>query len=198
MNDTASTAETDDELFGLSVRRWREERGWSMADLNDRLIQEGLANFHPTTVGRIERGERPVRLIEAKAIAAVLNATVEELLGEPMRRPHSSGVVTGWATPNMVRRALDAAQPGKNWLDATGELGSDQQAWDDMEAGINAVMGEIQTEERRRMVAQIARHQGEVEDPKSTLKVLTLHDTVGTAFARGMDLAMETITEVSL
>lgn len=44
----------------------------------------GLSNFHPTTVGRLERGERPVRLSEAVVIAQVLGETLDNLVVEPL------------------------------------------------------------------------------------------------------------------
>lgn len=62
---------TTDELFGFGVKDRREQLGWSMTELATRLRKKGLDNFHPTTIGRMERGERPIRLSEAQAVVEV-------------------------------------------------------------------------------------------------------------------------------
>ncbi len=74
---------TPDQLFGLAVKKLREEQGWSMSEFADILSDGGLSNFHPTTIGRMERGERPVRLSEAVMIARVFRVSVDELIDEP-------------------------------------------------------------------------------------------------------------------
>jgi transcriptional regulator with XRE-family HTH domain len=73
-----------DELFGLEVQAQREEKGWSMTEFAGMLSEAGLTNFHPTTVGRLERGERPVRLSEAVVIAGVLGSKLDDLVVEPL------------------------------------------------------------------------------------------------------------------
>jgi transcriptional regulator with XRE-family HTH domain len=79
---------TTDEMFGLAVRAKREERGWSMSEFAAMLSAADLRNFHPTTVGRLERGERPVRLTEAQVIAAVLGSSIDGLVGEHVEAVH--------------------------------------------------------------------------------------------------------------
>ncbi|MCD4850092.1 helix-turn-helix domain-containing protein [Arthrobacter sp. AK01] len=75
---------TPDELFGLEVQSQREYKGWSMTEFASMLKAAGLNNFHPTTVGRMERGERPVRLSEAVVIAEVLGSKLDDLVVEPL------------------------------------------------------------------------------------------------------------------
>jgi len=73
---------TPDELFGLAVKQLRENEGWTMSELATRLSDAGLTNFHPTTVARMERGERPVRLSEAVVIAGLFDLGVDDLVAE--------------------------------------------------------------------------------------------------------------------
>lgn len=75
---------TPDELFGLEVAAIREGKGWSKAEFATRLAEAGLDNFHPTTVGRMEKGSRPVRLSEAVVIAQVLETRLDDLVVEPL------------------------------------------------------------------------------------------------------------------
>jgi transcriptional regulator with XRE-family HTH domain len=50
-----------------------------------RLGRAGFAGSHQTTVSRIEKGERPVNLLEAYTIADVFGITIDQLAGrEPV------------------------------------------------------------------------------------------------------------------
>ncbi len=70
----------DEARFADNLRRQREARGWSQGDLARRMQEAGWGNFHQTTVSRIEKGERPIRLGEAKALAEVFRLSLEVLL----------------------------------------------------------------------------------------------------------------------
>lgn len=70
----------EDSLFAAAVKRLRETRGLSQAQLAERLRELGNANFHPTTIGRIESGARGVRLAEARAIAVALDSNVSDMV----------------------------------------------------------------------------------------------------------------------
>ncbi len=56
--------------FGEKVRQWRQARNWSQEDLAEELRQFGF-DMHQTTVAKLEKGLRPLRVSEAAAIAAV-------------------------------------------------------------------------------------------------------------------------------
>lgn len=60
--------------------RSREDRGYSQADLVRRLRENGWQSVHPTTISRIEKRERPVRIGEAARIATALGVELDELL----------------------------------------------------------------------------------------------------------------------
>lgn len=91
--------ENDDERFGANVRRLREARGLSQHELARRLADVGLEGFHQTTVSRIEKGERPARLGEAKAIAQLLDSTIENML--------TQGESAAEATRGLILRTND-------------------------------------------------------------------------------------------
>jgi transcriptional regulator with XRE-family HTH domain len=69
--------------FGEKVRQWRRERNWSQEDVADRLRIQGF-DMHQTTVAKIERGTRPLRVAEAAAIAAIFRVPpLAVFLGPP-------------------------------------------------------------------------------------------------------------------
>ena len=61
--------------FGEVVRGWRLDRNWSQEEVAEKLRYEGF-EMHQTTVAKIERGARPLRVAEASAIGAVFKMPV--------------------------------------------------------------------------------------------------------------------------
>lgn len=66
----------DEKAFRASMKRLREERGWTQADLARELTESGWTGVYQTTISRMEKGERPIRIGEARGIARVFNVTV--------------------------------------------------------------------------------------------------------------------------
>lgn len=98
-----------DERFAASVKALREERGWSQGEFATRLRDAGLDSFHPTTVARIEKGERLVRLGEARVVADVLGTLVGVMVA-----PGREGLAVQALQERVndfteARRALEAA-----------------------------------------------------------------------------------------
>ena len=60
--------------FGAHIRRLRVERGWSQADLLDRLREAGRPMSQPT-LGRLEAGTRDTGLDEVAVLAQVFEVT---------------------------------------------------------------------------------------------------------------------------
>ena len=58
----------------LRLRRRREERGWTQAELAEKC------RLHRTFVGSVERGERNVSILNLRLIARVLRVPLGELL----------------------------------------------------------------------------------------------------------------------
>lgn len=78
-----------EDAFGRRVREERLLRGWTQADLAERLQKEGL-KLHPSAIAKIEDREAPkprtIRLDEASAIARVFGRLVDEMYEDPDRR----------------------------------------------------------------------------------------------------------------
>lgn len=69
-----------DKSFASAMTTLREARGYSQNQLAAALNRAGLKDFYQTTVSRIEKNTRSVRLNEALVIARVLGTTVDEML----------------------------------------------------------------------------------------------------------------------
>jgi transcriptional regulator with XRE-family HTH domain len=67
-------------LFGARVRALRVEIGISLASLAASVLDTAGAAMTPSELAALESGQRPIRLNEAVALAAVLDMTVEEML----------------------------------------------------------------------------------------------------------------------
>lgn len=67
--------ESWEKRFGEVVRRWRLDRNWSQEDVAERLRHQGF-EMHQTTVAKIERGARPLRVAEAAALADVFEMPI--------------------------------------------------------------------------------------------------------------------------
>ena len=70
-----------DDRFGKRVKAERERRGWSQAEMAKILSDKGLRPMHPTTVAKIEAGDRSVRINEAVGMADLFEVSMDSLLG---------------------------------------------------------------------------------------------------------------------
>jgi len=64
-----------EQRFGSKTREMRQARNWSQEDLASRLSEVGV-EMHQTTVAKLERGARPLRVSEAVAIATAMGEPV--------------------------------------------------------------------------------------------------------------------------
>jgi|GEM_PF-2348463 len=67
--------------FRERVRQEREQRGMSQADLANLLGDKGFKGIYPTTIAKIESGERSVRIDEAAALADIFEVSLDAILG---------------------------------------------------------------------------------------------------------------------
>jgi transcriptional regulator with XRE-family HTH domain len=75
-------AETE---FRKIFRRERDSRNWSQAHVAKLLADKGLA-VYPSTVAKIEAGERAVRIDEIAALADIFGVSVGALVGHSVQR----------------------------------------------------------------------------------------------------------------
>lgn len=67
------------------VRAIREKLGMTQAEVAREMSARGLV-MRQSTIAKIEAAQRPVRVNEAVMLAAILRATVDDLLSEPGQR----------------------------------------------------------------------------------------------------------------
>ncbi|MBO0596470.1 helix-turn-helix transcriptional regulator [Nesterenkonia sp. E16_7] len=68
--------------FREALNSLRREQDMSQGELARRMVEEGWEQFNQATVSRIEKGTRPVRLGEARALARVLGTEVGYMLSD--------------------------------------------------------------------------------------------------------------------
>lgn len=66
---------------GARIADLRAQMGWSQSYLARRMNEAGWTNFYQVTVARTEKGERPVSLHEALALADLFGIDVTQLAG---------------------------------------------------------------------------------------------------------------------
>lgn len=113
----------EDDNFAANLRHFREHRGLTQAQLAENLSARGLENFHPTTISRIESGARPVRLSEAKTIAAALDSSVTLMTQSPWLSENMAAFFE-WVE-DATKAALDAGRAGYDFMVYTSFLRSE-------------------------------------------------------------------------
>lgn len=103
--------------FRKSVRLERERRGWSQSYMAKLLTDRGIDSIYPTTVAKIESGDREVKLDEAAALADLFGGSLDWLLG---REPDDTTLT--FAVGNVASYAASAADKTLTALRTAGEL----------------------------------------------------------------------------
>jgi len=70
---------TQEALFATNMQALRRERGWSQADLAEKMREWGVEYANQSTVSRIEQKVRPPRMIEALAVSEVFQMSIHAL-----------------------------------------------------------------------------------------------------------------------
>lgn len=81
VTDTDGEGDPAEARIAANIARLRKEHSWSQGDLA-RAMQDRGFSWYPTTVSRIEKGERPLRLVEGVALADVFIVPVDRLAGD--------------------------------------------------------------------------------------------------------------------
>jgi transcriptional regulator with XRE-family HTH domain len=97
--------ESWEKRFGEVVRGWRQERGWSQEDVAEKLRHQGF-EMHQTTVAKIERGVRPLRIAEAAALAEVFGMPFAAVFELSLSDDHPGWAVEGQPQVIRERQAL--------------------------------------------------------------------------------------------
>lgn len=91
-------------IVGPYVRKFREERGWSLKQLADEFARQGVP-VSPQTLERIESRQDEVTEIDAMAFAHVFKTDVSKLYPSNPTAPEVLGE---------LRRIQQNARPAKN------------------------------------------------------------------------------------
>jgi len=100
--------------FRQRVKKQRDRRDWSQADVAKMLGDKGIKGIYPTTIAKIESGERAVRIDEAAALADLFEVSLDALLG----RKHNSQVDE---LAYLLRLLRDTARDSSQQVGATME-----------------------------------------------------------------------------
>ena len=95
--------------FRDTLKRERKERGWSQAHMANLLKDKGLT-VYPTTVAKIEAGERAARIDEVVAVADVFGVSVDALLGRSARRQRGDKGLTVSALAQLTQSTAVAVE----------------------------------------------------------------------------------------
>ncbi|NUU30848.1 helix-turn-helix transcriptional regulator [Arthrobacter sp. C9C5] len=106
MTEQQKVHQAEEAQFVENVQRLREAKGWSQGELARRMSDEGWDGFHQTTISRIEKGQRPVRLAEARALAKVLESQVGLMMAPAPESEILEGLATAIAFMRLARTRI--------------------------------------------------------------------------------------------
>ncbi|MBL0886190.1 helix-turn-helix transcriptional regulator [Myceligenerans indicum] len=116
----------DDKNIGRNLKKYRTSAGLSQVQLAMQLLTAGFEGVHPQTILKIERGQRPLRLTEARIVADVFDIPLNYLYEtskeaedelDGLRRERLIRERTH-ALRQAVDALLTAQDDGQDWLDA--------------------------------------------------------------------------------
>jgi len=81
------TRKWTEDYFAGRLKIEREHRKWTQRQMAELLSAKMGYSVHWTTIAKIEKGERSVRIDEAGGIADLFGASVDELLGRSHKPP---------------------------------------------------------------------------------------------------------------
>lgn len=86
LNDSDSYTRAE-RVFSRVTRERRTAAGLSQAQLAEEMVKAGVPYANQSTVSRIEQMSRPIRLIEAQALALIFDVTIWEMTEDDSRVP---------------------------------------------------------------------------------------------------------------
>lgn len=98
--------ESWEKRFGEVVRGWRQDRNWSQDEVAEHLRHQGF-EMHQTTVAKIERGARPLRVAEAAALAEVFGMPIMAVFELSLPDDHATELVSHRIELEQARKRVD-------------------------------------------------------------------------------------------
>src|SRR4051794_16407878 len=74
------TGKWTEDYFRKRLKSERDSRGWTQREMEKLLSDRGIP-MHWTTIAKIEKGDRSVRIDEAAAIADLFELSLDSLMG---------------------------------------------------------------------------------------------------------------------
>lgn len=108
-----------DKSFGEAVRKERDDKGWTQPQMAEQL------GMHPTTLAKIEKGDRSVRIVEAVAIADLFGVSLDRLLGRRAGIANEVADIVGNLQHAAGRAVADVAgihSDVQGWFNELGEV----------------------------------------------------------------------------
>ncbi|WP_416430066.1 helix-turn-helix transcriptional regulator [Paenarthrobacter nicotinovorans] len=78
-NEEHEAGTSDEEQFARNLQAMRERKGWSQSELARRMVDAGWKNYNQMTISRTEKGDRPIRLNEARALAQIFGVPIDHM-----------------------------------------------------------------------------------------------------------------------
>ncbi|WP_175611255.1 helix-turn-helix domain-containing protein [Mycobacterium sp. SP-6446] len=110
----------------------RDRRNWSQAEVAKRLTAMGIDNMHPTTVAKIEAGDREVKLDEAAAMADLYGLPLDTLLGRRPKGVRDLHYVLGALTDAAFTARTELYRVSKTVRDRLDDIPSDFERHDSL------------------------------------------------------------------
>jgi transcriptional regulator with XRE-family HTH domain len=101
--------------FAEWLKNARAEAGLSQQKVADALRSQGCTHLHQSNLAKIERGERPVRLAEAVAMAELFGTTIDaalDLKADAPQSPAAQALARRTSTLQHIQRLIDAELGG--------------------------------------------------------------------------------------
>lgn len=119
-----------DQLIGANVLRYRQARGLSQTQLADEI------GVYQPTINKIETGTRPVRFVEAIAIARALGVGVDDLSAAPAQAGTAAAFAARFNALNVLTGELNslAGRLASALVELADMTGVDRHAPDDYRA----------------------------------------------------------------
>jgi transcriptional regulator with XRE-family HTH domain len=110
----------------------RDRRKWSQAEVAKRLTAMGIDSMHPTTVAKIEAGDREVKLDEAAAMADLYGLPLDTLLGRRPKGKRDLHYVLGALTDSAFTARTELHRVSKTLRDRLDDIPSDFERYDSL------------------------------------------------------------------
>ncbi|MGP6171032.1 helix-turn-helix transcriptional regulator [Microbacterium sp. A204] len=112
------TPPQDEENFARRMAELRVQQEMSQSELARKMVEAGFDTYSQMTVSRTEKGDRPIRLGEARVLAKILDSSVEQMT-------RGSDVEENVSYAELVKHGLtteiiETARRLDNYVDALG------------------------------------------------------------------------------